>query len=132
MKNALTSRIIGGQVAPSPIPWQAHLHYDNNYQCGATIIDEETVLTTSFCVIDAFSNPLELLDKALLEIEAGVVSHGDVRAQIRGISEIIIHPCNRRATVPIDRYVMIKSIQILKKGTTVVCILVRTASFPRF
>ena len=104
MKNALTSRIIGGQVAPSPIPWQAHLHYDNNYQCGATIIDEETVLTTSFCVIDSFSST-QTIDKTLLEIEAGVVSHGDATAQLRGISEIIVHPCNRMASVTIDRYV---------------------------
>ena len=75
--------------------------------CGATIIDEETVLTTSFCVIDPFSDPPELSDKTLFEIEAGIVSHGDATAQIRGISEIIIHPCNRRAKVTIDRYVVL-------------------------
>ena len=73
--------------------------------CGATIIDEETVLTTSFCVIEPFSNPAVLLDKTLFEIEAGVVSSGDATAQLRGISEIIVHPCNRKANVSIDRYV---------------------------
>ena len=40
MKSSLTTRIIGGQVAPSPIPWQAGLLVDNSLVCGATIIDE--------------------------------------------------------------------------------------------
>ena len=47
-----------------------------------------------------------VLDKTLFEIEAGVVSHGDAAAQIKGISEIIVHPCNRKAEVTIDRYVL--------------------------
>ena len=97
MKTSLTTRIVGGQDAPSPIPWQAHLHYDSSPVCGATIIDEETVLTTSICVVKSFSNPVELLDKALFQIEAGVVFHGDSNAQTKGVSEIIIHPCYRFA-----------------------------------
>ena len=104
MKTSLTTRIVGGQDAPSPIPWQAHLHYNNSFFCGATIIDEETVLTTSICVVKSFSSPAELLDKALFQIEAGVVFHGDSNAQTKGVSEIIIHPCYRRAKKNINRY----------------------------
>ena len=86
--NSPTSRIIGGQSAKSAIPWQAHLYFNNHPKCGATIIDEETVLTTANCVLKSSLSP-ELLDKAFLEIEAGVVSHGDATAQTRGISQII-------------------------------------------
>ena len=92
-------------IASKGLYWQAQLYLNNNPNCGATIIDEETVLTTGFCVIKSFSNPPEVLSETLLEIEAGVVSHGDATAQLRGISEIIVHPCNRRASVTIDRYV---------------------------
>ena len=91
-------------IALKGLCWQAHLHVNNVPACGATIIDEETVLTTAFCVIKSFSNQ-ELLDKTSLEIEAGVVSHGDAAAQIKGISEIIVHPCHRKEEVTIDRYV---------------------------
>ena len=101
-----TTRIIGGQVAQSPIPWQAGLLVDNSLVCGATIIDEETVLTTTFCVYkDAFSNPPVPHNPASLKIEAGVVSSGDATAQLRGVSEIIVHPCHRKEEVTIDRYV---------------------------
>ena len=106
MKSSLTTRIIGGQVAPSPIPWQAGLLVDNSLGCSATIIDEETVLTTTFCVVAPFSDPPKLLDTTLLQIEAGVVLHGDSSAQKIGISEIVVHPCSRSATVMIDRYVI--------------------------
>ena len=93
------------RIALKGLYWQAHLHLNNDPVCGATIIDEETVLTTTSCVFKPFSNPLELEDKTKLEIEAGVVSHGDAAAQIKGISEIIVHPCNKNAEVTIDKYV---------------------------
>ena len=91
---------------PKGLYWQAQLYLNNNPNCGATIIDEETVLTATFCVIRSFSKPTELFDETLLEIEAGVVTLGDATGQIRGISKIIVHPCFRRAEVTIDRYVL--------------------------
>ena len=101
MKNRLTSsRIIGGQVAESPIPWQTALYRDNSLYCGATIIDEETVLTTQLCVVESFSER-NVTDKTRLKIVAGIVKIsqslpiGDATAQITGISEIILHPCLR-------------------------------------
>ena len=98
MKSSLTTRIIGGQDAPLPIPWQAGLLFDNKLECSATIIDEETVLTTTPCVYsNLFSTPPVLQNTASLKIEAGVVSHGSSleTAQTIGISEIIVHPCAR-------------------------------------
>ena len=96
MKNRLTSsRIIGGQVAESPIPWHAGVYLNNAFYCGATIIDEKTVLTAQRCVIGFVGEIQEILDKTKFEIVAGVVGLRDGTAQKKTISEIIIHPCLR-------------------------------------
>ena len=42
MKN--TDRIVGGQDAPSPIPWQVYIE-----GCGATILDSTTLLSAAHC-----------------------------------------------------------------------------------
>ena len=42
MKNA--DRIVGGQDAPSPIPWQVYIE-----GCGATILDSTTLLSAAHC-----------------------------------------------------------------------------------
>ena len=39
-------------------PWQAHIHFDPiGPVCGGAILDEETILTSVFCVVRPFSNP---------------------------------------------------------------------------
>ena len=43
MKNA--DRIVGGQGAPSPIPWQV----SKEYGCSGTILDSTTVLSAAHC-----------------------------------------------------------------------------------
>ena len=48
MKNA--DRIVGGEVAPSMIPWQVAILYDNFVRCGGTILDECTILTAASCI----------------------------------------------------------------------------------
>ena len=38
--------------------WQAHIHFDPiGPVCGGAILDEETILTSVFCVVRPFSNP---------------------------------------------------------------------------
>jgi trypsin len=51
MKHALdvNSRIVGGSIAESPIPWQVRLYGD--FICGGTILDEYTILTATHCKI---------------------------------------------------------------------------------
>ena len=43
MKNA--ERIVGGQKAPSPIPWQVY----KGAGCGGTILDSTTILSAAHC-----------------------------------------------------------------------------------
>jgi len=45
-------RIVGGRVALEPIPWQAHITImigNEPFQCGGTILDEETILSAAHC-----------------------------------------------------------------------------------
>ena len=42
----VTSEIVGGQSAPSPIPWQVSIQGVN---CGGTILDAFTVLSAGHC-----------------------------------------------------------------------------------
>ena len=56
MKNP--DRIIGGQDAPEPIPWQVALHLiprNSRINCGATILDASTLLSAAHC-FDNFPN----------------------------------------------------------------------------
>ena len=38
-------KIVGGQDAPSPIPWQI----TKQYGCGGTILDSTTILSAAHC-----------------------------------------------------------------------------------
>ena len=56
IENALNAKIINGQTAPSPIPWQVHIQIGINslglsLACGGTILDEETILSAAHCFI---------------------------------------------------------------------------------
>ena len=45
-------RIVGGQAATSPIPWQVSLRYCNSggcHFCGGTVLDSKTILTAAHC-----------------------------------------------------------------------------------
>ena len=45
-------RIIGGQDAPSPIPWMVSVKRNptgRSHKCGGTILDEMTVLSARHC-----------------------------------------------------------------------------------
>ena len=44
-----TSEIVGGQDAPSPIPWQVSVRGYGWHFCGATILDKTTVLCAAHC-----------------------------------------------------------------------------------
>ena len=59
MKNTmnLNSKIIGGQEADEPIPWQVQVRNSDGFLfCGGTIIDEYTILSAAHCCIAAELN----------------------------------------------------------------------------
>ena len=41
--------IVGGQDAPSPVPWQVSVRSWSSHFCGATILDESTLLCAAHC-----------------------------------------------------------------------------------
>ena len=43
------AEIVGGQDAPSPIQWQVSVQSGNFHFCGATILDESTLLCAAHC-----------------------------------------------------------------------------------
>ena len=43
------AEIVGGQDAPSPIPWQVSVRSWSSHFCGATILDESTLLCAAHC-----------------------------------------------------------------------------------
>ena len=48
------AEIVGGQLAPSPIPWQAAIQHGESFICGATILDAFSVLSAAHCFYGKF------------------------------------------------------------------------------
>ena len=44
------SRIIKGEIAQGPIPWQVFWSYSNTPRCGGTILDKTTILSAAHCI----------------------------------------------------------------------------------
>ena len=55
-----TSQIVGGQTAPSPIPWQVSVRDCTSgfctHWCGGIILDERTVLSAAHCYYGKSTN----------------------------------------------------------------------------
>ena len=43
-------QIVNGQEAPSPVPWQVSLQKFGSHFCGATIINNITLLSAAHCL----------------------------------------------------------------------------------
>ena len=50
MQNA--NRIVGGEAAPSMIPWQVAMLSESFQFCGGTVLDSCTILTAAHCAIN--------------------------------------------------------------------------------
>ena len=46
------AEIVGGQIAPSPIPWQVSVQLGGFHFCGGTILDTYTILSAAHCFND--------------------------------------------------------------------------------
>merc|ERR1719361_470235 len=75
MKNA--DRIVGGEAAPSMIPWQVAMLSGSFQFCGGTILDSCTILTAAHCGINTGHS-----------IRAGSTDKTS-GGQVRGISQVI-------------------------------------------
>merc|ERR1711936_730082 len=83
-------RIIQGQKAPEPIPWQAHMRRGSptggfSFFCGGTILDATTILTAAHCY---HGNDLTATDYF---IAAGATHVQDGSAQFSFVDSITLH-----------------------------------------
>ena len=77
---SMNSRIVGGENATTPIPWQVHV----DRGCGGTILDETTILSAAHCF--PFFRPNADY------IEAGIKTRASLDAQKIFVKETIKHP----------------------------------------
>ena len=54
------STIVGGGGAPSPIPWQVSVQRNNWHFCGATILNNITLLSAAHCFYQQSINGLSI------------------------------------------------------------------------
>ena len=86
-------RIVGGPIALEPIPWQAHLTImtgSDPFQCGGTILDEETILTAAHCV--------GLKPLGPIKVETGIINNPllerdfVIDEKTSNVEKVIVHP----------------------------------------
>ena len=77
-------RIVGGDDAPSPIPWQVRVQL-GDFLCGGTILDETTILSAAHC----FYPPPEYLSSVIV---AGITMDGSLDGQRIYVMEAVNHP----------------------------------------
>ena len=73
----MTNKIVGGQTAPRPIPWQVSIRSHGSHFCGGTILDATTVLSAGHCFDGGNRNGLSIL--------AGTVNRKDKSGQVSDI-----------------------------------------------
>ena len=68
------AEIVGGQLAPSPIPWQAAIQHGESFICGATILDAFSVLSAAHCFYEKkFSDGLSIRAGSIEKSNGGQV-----------------------------------------------------------
>merc|ERR1711981_279627 len=83
-------RIVNGQTAQAPIPWQAHMRQGSptggfGFFCGGTILDAKTILTAAHCYHG------KDLTATNYFIAAGATSVTDPSAQTAFVESITLH-----------------------------------------
>jgi secreted trypsin-like serine protease len=78
-----TPLIVGGHDATEQYDWMASLQRSGQHSCGASLIDQQWVLTAAHCVQDTAPEELDL------RIGSPDHTSGGTEA---GVSEIVVHP----------------------------------------
>ena len=78
---SMNTRIVGGENASTPIPWQVHV----DRGCGGTILDETTILSAAHCFYPSDLRPANY-------IEAGHTVRASLDSQKIYVKETILHP----------------------------------------
>ena len=94
---SITDRIIDGQEAPSPIPWQISLQYrgiTGSHFCGGSVVDSKTIVTAAHCT------DTEGEDYSNWKIMAGDTNKRE--GQTIQIAEVINHPDYDSSTINND------------------------------
>ena len=78
MPSFMTSadRIVGGEDAPSPIPWQVSVRTGSFHFCGATILDASTLLCAAHCFYQSSASGKSIRAGSVQKGSGGQVSHG--------------------------------------------------------
>ncbi|KTF93721.1 hypothetical protein cypCar_00039328 [Cyprinus carpio] len=80
-------RIVKGDVCPKgQCPWQALLQHNEQYKCGAVILDSQWILTAAHCVWEK--------DPNILQVTVGEHIRGkdEGTEQTRKVSKVFVHP----------------------------------------
>ena len=65
--------IVGGENAPSPIPWQVSVQSNNVHFCGATILDKMTLLSAASCFYGNSTNGISIRAGSVYKSDDGQV-----------------------------------------------------------
>lgn len=118
-------RIVGGPIALAPIPWQAHITImveGEPFQCGGTILDEETILSAAHCF---------RLGKQLgaMMVETGITANPlferkfDINEETSNVKEVIVHPKYQSVTKGDDiAIIKLKKPLTFNKNTKPACL----------
>ena len=82
-----SDRIIDGETAPFPIPWQISLQYQGftgAHTCGGSVLDSKTIVTAAHCTDS------EGMDYSEWTIRAGDTNKRE--GQVIQIAQVINHP----------------------------------------
>ncbi|WP_372769732.1 trypsin-like serine protease [Pseudoalteromonas sp.] len=89
LKQAMDSvRIVGGE--PTKLgerPWMASMQFDQQHFCGASIINQDWVLTAAHCV-----ESLKASELSSLSIRYNFIEHASEQGQRVNVENVYIHP----------------------------------------
>ena len=83
------SAIVGGEGAPSPIPWQVSLQIYDWHFCGATILNNITLLSAGHCLYQQSVDGLSIRAGSTEKSSGGQVKQQNLSNKIHDISHLI-------------------------------------------